>query len=185
MNKKIYLLPLLMLALVFASCEETKEADRYVDWRARNEAFMDSIQNVYDTTSDDGGLNFVFSLENPSLKVFYKDITPEETVVGDESPFYTDSVSVFRRGTYINGDVLQENFSGANPTLYDAPVSCGVSTQPWSDVVQQKMTVGKRFLIYIPWQVGAGQNGYVLDNSVEVRGYSTLIYDLQLVSIIE
>ena len=29
MNKKIYLLPILLLALVFVSCEETKEVSIY------------------------------------------------------------------------------------------------------------------------------------------------------------
>lgn len=37
MNKKIYLLPLLLLALIFVSCEETKEATKFDNWRARNE----------------------------------------------------------------------------------------------------------------------------------------------------
>ena len=43
MNKKIYLLPILLLALVFTSCEETKEVSRYDNWQARNEAFIDSL----------------------------------------------------------------------------------------------------------------------------------------------
>ena len=49
MNKKIYLLPILLLALVFTSCEETKEVSRYDNWQARNEAFIDSLYNVYTT----------------------------------------------------------------------------------------------------------------------------------------
>ena len=36
MNKKIYLLPLLLLALIFVSCEETKEDTKFDNWRARN-----------------------------------------------------------------------------------------------------------------------------------------------------
>ena len=43
MNKKIYLLPLLLLALIFVSCEETKEAGKYDNWKARGEMFIDSI----------------------------------------------------------------------------------------------------------------------------------------------
>lgn len=56
MNKKIYLLPILLLALVFTSCEETKEVSRYDNWQARNEAFIDSLYNVYTTEADHGGL---------------------------------------------------------------------------------------------------------------------------------
>ena len=36
MNKKIYLLPLLLLALIFVSCEETKEATKFYNWRDSN-----------------------------------------------------------------------------------------------------------------------------------------------------
>ena len=42
MNKKIYLLPLLLLALIFVFCEETKEATKFDNWRARNEGYIDS-----------------------------------------------------------------------------------------------------------------------------------------------
>ena len=45
MNKKIYLLPILLLALVFVSCEETKEVSIYDNWQERNEAFIDSLRN--------------------------------------------------------------------------------------------------------------------------------------------
>ena len=55
MNKKIYLLPILLLALVFTSCEETKEVSRYDNWQARNEAFIDSLYNVYTTEADHDG----------------------------------------------------------------------------------------------------------------------------------
>ena len=44
MNKKIYLLPILLLALVFVSCEETKEVSIYDNWQERNEAFIDSLK---------------------------------------------------------------------------------------------------------------------------------------------
>ena len=49
MNKKIYLLPLLLLALIFVSCEETKEATKFDNWRARNEGYIDSLKTVFDT----------------------------------------------------------------------------------------------------------------------------------------
>ncbi|MEG0038216.1 MAG: peptidylprolyl isomerase, partial [Bacteroides sp.] len=59
MNKKIYLLPLLLLVALFTtSCEETKEAGKYDNWQPRNQAFLDSLQNVYDTKPDHGGLKY-------------------------------------------------------------------------------------------------------------------------------
>ena len=60
MNKKIYLLPLLLLALIFVSCEETKEATKFDNWRARNEGYIDSLKAVFDDKKD------------PELKAFYQ-----------------------------------------------------------------------------------------------------------------
>ena len=46
MSKKIYLFSLVLLALTFTACSETEEAGRYDNWRARNEAFIDSIVSI-------------------------------------------------------------------------------------------------------------------------------------------
>lgn len=62
MNKKIYLLPLLLLALIFVSCEETKEATKFDNWRARNEGYIDSLKTVFDEKTD------------PELKAFEPEI---------------------------------------------------------------------------------------------------------------
>lgn len=110
MNKKIYLLPILLLALVFTSCEETKEVSRYDNWQARNEAFIDSLYNVYTTEADHGGLDSIHLMSAPDACIFYKELKPitndpklnpnptnlDEVIEGyvsqDMQPFYTDSV---------------------------------------------------------------------------------------------
>ena len=66
MNKKIYLLPLLLLALIFVSCEETKEATKFDNWRARNEGYIDSLKTVFDEKTD------------PELKAFAPEINPNK-----------------------------------------------------------------------------------------------------------
>ena len=76
MNKKIYLLPILLLALVFTSCEETKEVSRYDNWQARNEAFIDSLYNVYTTEADHGGLDSIHLMSAPDACIFYKELKP-------------------------------------------------------------------------------------------------------------
>ena len=48
MSKKIYLFSLVLLALAFTACSETEEATKFDNWRSRNEAFIDSLQAVYD-----------------------------------------------------------------------------------------------------------------------------------------
>lgn len=42
----------------------------------------------------------------------------------------------------------------------------------------QRMKVGERRLVYIPWSYGYGSSG-----SGSILGYSTLIFDMQLYSI--
>ena len=43
MSKKIYLFSLVLLTLAFVSCSETEEVGKYDNWRARNEAYIDSM----------------------------------------------------------------------------------------------------------------------------------------------
>ena len=47
MSKKIYLFSLVLLALAFVSCSETEEVGKYDNWRARNEALIDSLLRMF------------------------------------------------------------------------------------------------------------------------------------------
>ena len=85
MNKKIYLLPLLLLALIFVSCEETKEATKFDNWRARNEGYIDSLKTVFDEKTDPELKAFEPEI-NPKLRIYYKDKTPADRELGDQ-PF--------------------------------------------------------------------------------------------------
>lgn len=196
MNKKIYLLPLLLLALVFASCEETKEVSIYDNWQERNEVFIDSLYNEYTTKADRGGLDTIHLLSYPDNYIFYKVKTPvmnqtEETVgydyiegyvSEDIQPFSTDSVYVYSKGTLIIGNQFEGTFSGANPTIFDSPSKLYVnasSTLIGRSEILQRMKVGERWEVYIPWQFGYGSSG-----SGSILGYTTLIFDMQLYSVL-
>lgn len=202
MNTKFYLLPLLLLAVLFASCEETKEAGKYDNWRARNDAFIDSLQNVYDTKPDHGGLNRIYLISAPDQFIFYKELTPAtpdggEPIITDISPLYTESVLTYYRGTYINSDEFDGNFTGANPNFdFDSPSTflVGAILNDKGDIVPgvvpglaemlQQMQVGERRLIYIPWKFGYGENDFTPRGSTTtIPGGSTLIFDMQLLSI--
>lgn len=78
MSKKIYLFSLVLLALAFVSCSETEEEGKFANWRARNEAFLDSLQQVYDAKTDPE-LEFFVPFTDPGMKIFYK-----RTVKNDE-----------------------------------------------------------------------------------------------------
>lgn len=192
MNKKIYLLPILLLMLVFTSCEETKEVSIYDNWQSRNEAFIDSLYDVYTKKPNHGGLDSIHLLAAPNDYIFFKRKTPvtdtpspnnpyeyiEGYVSEDIQPYYTDSVYVYYKGTYIINERF-DGFKGANPTVFDSPSKSEV-TGFISGVTEilQRMNVGERWEIYIPWKYGYGANG-----KGSILGYSTLIFDMQLYSI--
>lgn len=183
MNKKIYFIPLLLLVVLFTSCEETKEVSRYDNWELRNQVFMDSLQNEYDAKPDHGGLEYVNPLSNPEMRVYYKRIKNDGT---GPLPLYTQEVSAFFRGSYINGDVFQQNFAGENPTAFDSPSVFMVGGTVWVDVIQQRMKVGDRFMMYIPWQMGYGKDDYTARGSTTtIPGCSSLIFDVQLEAIVD
>lgn len=187
MNKKLYLLPLLLLTFVFTSCEETKEASKFDNWRARNEEFLDSLQQEY-TNGTDPTLKYIVPLNNNNAKIFYKDVTPAGTTLG-ATPLYSDSVQVYYRGSYIFGDVFDQNFTDTVPNLeFDEPLDCYISTyvdrpqgwpiatvvSGWGEVLQH-MKIGQRWTVYLPQEYAYGTSG-----RGSIPGYSTLIFDMQL-----
>lgn len=184
MNKKIYLLPLLLLALIFVSCEETKEAGKYDNWKARGEMFIDSIaaeaaaqteqtpiaERIY-SVLDQVNRNYIYYKKNI-------DYPPTSNV----SPLYTDSVVTNYRMSYFNGDIVQQTFTGKDPDGFSKPVGFTVDKviSGWTWLLQQ-MKVGERWTLYIPWKSGYGS---ATGPSGDLQPYSTLVYDVQLVEIV-
>lgn len=204
MNKKIYLLPILLLVLVFVSCEETKEVSIYDNWQERNEAFIDSLKAVYDNeTLDEEGrkLERFELLSAPDNYMYYKRLTPVTGTPPDDKPYnyisgykaseqqplYTDTVSVYYKGTLINKQRF-DGFTGEGPNAFDTPYRFCVSgvmgsssgngvIVGWTEALQ-RMKLGERWEIYVPWKYAYGSNG-----SGSILGYSTLIFDIQLYDI--
>lgn len=198
--RKLYLLPFLLLALSFVACNETEEPGKYDNWQARNDAFIDSLQQVVDSKKDPD-LKYLVFQKNKNYKIFYKKIVEDLT---GEQPLFTSTVSCFYRGMYIDEAVFAANPTekfytrlykdltvfdnnsmkhDLDPTEYDSPVSFPIqgfysgaaSVVPaWADILQN-MKVGERWEVYIPWQVAYGSAGYGA-----VPGYSTLMFDIIL-----
>ena len=165
MSKKIYLFSLVLLALAFVSCSETEEVGKYDNWRARNEAFIDSLANG----------NYIYYKVMPSMT---------DHVVKAGSPKYTDYVKVYYKGTNILGEYFDGNFTGDNPVINgenpgegDSPTTIfqvsGVITG-WGEVLQ-RMEVGDRWKVYIPWDYAYGSSG-----TTGILGYSALVFDITL-----
>lgn len=196
--KKYILLSLLFTQclLLFTSCDETEEVNKYADWRNRNEAFIDSLKSVYDAKTDPELIQIIPYAEK-NYPIYAKKL---KTVTSGETPLYTDSVTAYYRGMLINEavfgaattphyytklyqslDVFDKNFEGEEPNAFESPTTFIVNEQVYGWVeVLQRMKVGERWEIYIPWQQGYGSAG-----KLSIPGYSTLIFDLNLVSIIK
>ena len=183
MSKKIYLFSLVLLALAFVSCSETEEVGKYDNWRARNEAFIDSLANVYATASGRGGLERIEMLTARGNYIYYKEIE-KAPAANTDSPKYTDYVKVYYKGTNILGEYFDGNFKGDNPVVNeenpsegDSPTSIfqvsGVITG-WGEVLQ-RMKVGDRWKVYIPWEYAYGSSG-----TTGILGYSALVFDITL-----
>ena len=183
MSKKIYLFSLVLLTLAFVSCSETEEVGKYDNWRARNEAFIDSLANVYATASGRGGLERIEMLTARGNYIYYKEIE-KAPAANTDSPKYTDYVKVYYKGTNILGEYFDGNFKGDNPVVNeenpsegDSPTSIfqvsGVITG-WGEVLQ-RMKVGDRWKVYIPWEYAYGSSG-----TTGILGYSALVFDITL-----
>lgn len=188
MNKKIYFIPLLLLAVLFASCEETKEANIYENWQPRNQAFLDSLQNVYDGEPDHGGLKYFVPFTDPDMKIFYKEKIANPTGANPKIP---DVVSVFYRGTLYTGAKFDQNFTEEDPGPFAKPNNFWVNpivmrdppyTIPvigWIETLQN-MKVGERWTVYLPWKMGYGESA-----NGAIPAYSVLIFDMQLEEILK
>lgn len=189
MSKKVYLFSLVLLALAFTACSETEEVGKYDNWQSRNESYIDSLQNVFEAGSDPE-LHRIPVLQGNDF-IYYKEKTPiivtsVVTKVTGKYPTATANVTVFYKGT----NMLRERFDGfdgadpvdgdTNPSRPDTPPSTLALSNlvvGWQEAIP-RMKVGERWEIYIPWKYGYGSAGS--SSSSLIPGYSTLIFDIQL-----
>lgn len=192
-----FILSVVVLSLAFVGCSETKEQSKYDNWRERNEAFIDSLQQVVDNKTDPD-LYFVVDQRNKSQKIFFKKIRNEEYKTDERRPLLTSKVKVYYRGMLINEgvfaatpspkfyttqyeklDVFDGNISGPDPTEFDTLREFSVNgvIAGWIEVLQW-MYPGERWEIYIPWQSAYGSSG-----TTTIPGYSALVFDLYLYEI--
>lgn len=190
MSKKIYLFSLVLLALTFTACSETEETGRYDNWRARSEAFIDLIANVYAgqqngsiTVTDEKERLYPFTDLTNGQTIYAKKRISRDGVKDDDKPVYTSKVSAYYRMSYFNGDVVQQNFAGTEPDEFDVPSEFLLNEviSGWGYTLTE-MAEGEFWTLYIPYQSGYG-SGTGSDGSLQA--YSALVYDVKLDKIVE
>jgi len=90
---------------------------------------------------------------------------------GGPKPTATSDVEVRYRGELIDGTVFDESTT---------PITLNLSSviKGWTEALQL-MSVGDKYKLYIPYQLGYGEQGAGND----IKPYSTLIFEVELVNI--
>lgn len=176
-----------LLLLTLSCSKEETEAGEWDNWQARNEVYFASLQDSLQRNPAQWQRIKTYSLNadvegNATDYVYVKALQDGS---GSDSPLFTDSVRIVYRGrlipsaTYPEGYVFDETVSGrfslatgSTSKMLVSSVVDGFST------ALQHMHRGDYWRIYIPSDLGYGASG---SSSGAVPGYSTIIFDLQLV----
>jgi FKBP-type peptidyl-prolyl cis-trans isomerases 1 len=186
-------LTLILISACFSSCKESEEFDDHHNWKERNIAYINDLAAKCDNnlTETNANLNSIFRIASyrldPKAEKEVTDFIYCQIISkgdGKESPLYTDSIRINYRlrliptDNYPNGQVLDQSYT--TPDLepeFNIPSSFVTSGLVDGVVTAlQHMHTGDRWRICIPYTLGYG------DSDVnKVPGYSTLIFDINLV----
>lgn len=163
MKKVIYFLSLTLILVSFYSCSDDDD-DSTSEWREKNEAYFDEIASnpKYEKVEIPQGPGVIYA---------------EKHVLGTDTARALTGCTVKAqyKGYYIN-DVVFDNSE-------DRSVEFTVKSGSVIDgflIALQNMTIGDKWTIYIPWQLGYGSTGLISSGVVKIPGYSTLIFDVEV-----
>ena len=186
--KFIFFIMALIAPLALLSCSESDDTvEEFPDWQNRNETFFADIysQGVANT---DGTWKVIrsYTLEDTVQVEDHDHIVVKVLREGTGSgcPMYSDSVMINYRGhllpstSYPEGYVFDQSFTGDYNPLTASPATLYVGgTIDGFTTALQYMHIGDYWRIYIPYQLGYRESG-----SGSVPGYSTLVFDVELVA---
>jgi FKBP-type peptidyl-prolyl cis-trans isomerase FklB len=141
--------------------EQQAEADKetYKDYIAQNESFLETNR------------------EKPGVTVTPSGLQYEVITMGKGSiPTANSTVRVHYVGTLIDGSEFDSSIKRGEPAQF--PVSGVISG--WTEALQL-MPVGSKFRLYLPENLGYGASGA----GDVIKPYSTLIFDVELLEIVE
>ena len=193
MIKKIAKILLAALPIILASCSETPEAEsEFSDWQNRNETYFSSLYKTAQNNTDKYKIIRSWALtENVATD-------PDDYIIAEvlhsgqstESPMYSDSVTIHYRGRFIpstsfpSGYVFDQTWTGDyDLTTMSSSTFCVSSFIDGFTTALLNMHPGDRWRVTIPYALGYGESTYSPSGSTtSIPGYSTLIFDLTLVS---
>ena len=182
------LLSLMVLALLgLTSCDESSDAGEFDNWQERNTLYLDSIAaearaNTYGDWKIFLAEGLDASKEWGNEYYVYCQVLEEGS--GMEHPLYTDSVVINYSGrlmpsaTYPDGYQFDSSYKGELNPSFNVPVTLARNeTVKGFYTALQQMADGDIWKVYIPYTLGYGVSG-----SSAIPGYSTLVFDINLVS---
>lgn len=128
-----------------------------VDHKAEGEAFLAENLKHDDVRVTDSGLQYTVITEGDGPK-----------------PAATDTVEVNYHGTFINNKVFDSTYTRGSTIEF--PLNGVIAG--WTEGLQL-MNVGSTYKFYIPYNLAYGVNGH----PAGIPGYSTLIFEVELVAI--
>ena len=162
-NKLFYLLIIPLFSIAFLSCSDNND-NSYKEWRAENEAY---IADIKEQATNSTSVSEVFLDGGPGS--IYREIIKSSESENGIFPLYTDQVDVRYKGELINGTV----FDDASERIVSFNVNGVVKG---FTIALQKMQVGDKWKVYIPWELGYGYAG----SGSKVPPYSALIFEIEL-----
>jgi len=173
MKNVFYLLAIPIFLVSFGACNSNTSDDA---WKEAN-------ISAYDAIVKDPSYHALQTETGPS-GVYYKVL---QSGTGTEHPFQTSSVTVLYQGSYYDGTVFD-----AGTSNNDVPATFalgGQSTIRGFSFAMQQMVVGDKWEIWIPYYLGYGASGYQVTDpytytyQTVIKGYTTLVFQVELVSI--
>ena len=137
--------------------QQREQAKQYEETKAAGENFLAENAKRPEVKTTESGLQYEVITEGKGNK-----------------PAATDVVKVHYKGTLIDGTVFDSSYDRGEPAEF--PLNRVIPG--WTEGLQL-MSVGSKYKLYIPYQLGYGERGAGQD----IKPYSALIFDVELLEI--
>lgn len=187
-QKTIAIFVALLSLCMFSCSEEDSNEGEFDNWKERNETYFNNLYN-----KAKGSTTGTWRTYHTWTKEAEAATSPDDYIVvevlkegtGTESPLYSDEVKIHYRGNLMPSTNFPQGFQFDSSWYGEYNLEAMVpSTSLVSGFVNgfataiQKMHVGDRWRVYIPYALGYKNS----TSNSSIPAYSTLVFDVTLVS---
>ena len=187
-QKTIAIFVALLSLCMFSCSEEDSNEGEFDNWKERNETYFNNLYN-----KAKGSTTGTWRTYHTWTKEADAATSPDDYIVvevlkegtGTESPLYSDEVKIHYRGNLMPSTNFPQGFQFDSSWYGEYNLEAMVPAT--SSVVSfvngfataiQKMHVGDRWRVYIPYALGYKNS----TSNSSIPAYSTLVFDVTLVS---